>query len=1088
MTTREFHFQDGTSSKFWRIEQSGCAYTVQFGRIGTAGQTQTKSFPDEQGAAAAYTKQIAEKLKKGYREITTEQPHAEAQPAAAAPAEAPAPADRPDALSRLAQIGRTVSQWHSKLKKGFNEITAEQPDVEVQPAAAPVAAPVPAISAVVTRPGAPVESLSAPAHTSPPKVETLDTTPRLNLDPSDWFWAHWRNPQPLTRPAPVPFDLTDALGRLARIGRTIYRWHWKWEAAIPDTPSAEEATFWLLALKYATKNTNATPPQIAQALAGHDSRQILSSAQALNLLSTLHYSFGSATITLAAALCSPQAIVKMLLAQHYDTQYSLPTLYSTNLQELLLGLRRFVVPYLSREERARLSAQLTPYLDPTTWPSSRYHHAHVSFYLAAMLGGHDAVLRKVVASWADDMFTRDGWSDYYQRPQEIVLGLNDPLLVQAEMRRLGLRLSHPPYVRAWLAHTEYAAPDVIRDSIAAVDDRDKAADLVQAFALAVAPTIAPCMLSLMHSSKAPQVARAWLEEHPSHTIVGLLPVAMGRGASAEAATDLLRRLARRGYEPLIDAALAQFPADTTASLRAQVLDSIELTPPPFDAQTTPGWFNEAQQLQPSLKSAKSPAWVGPSDLPPVVVGSHMLHSDQVAILLRALLRSKIDAPHPLVVALKQHADPASLDAFAWALFELWLTEGAPSKENWAFYALGLLGGDTSALKLAPLIRVWPGESQHQRAVNGLECLRAIGSDTALMQINSIAQKVKFKGLQQRAGECMERVAKDRGLNRAELEDRIVPDCDLDERGERIFDFGPRQFRFVLGPEMKPMVRDAQGKLKSSLPAPTGKDDPAKAEQATAEWKLLKKQVAQVAALQALRLEQAMVTGRRWSRADFETLLVRHPLMTHLARALVWGVYDATGTLTATFRVTEDQSYADRTDDTFDLPPDATVAIVHPLHLAPGERAAWGEILSDYEIVQPFAQLGRPIHRLEEYELSQMEITRFNNLTLAAATLVFGLDKLGWIRDAPADGGGFSGHSKPFYQANVTAVVQYHEGVAVGWIVDSDDQHIEYVAFVPGIQDSGWWPQHKDRLPLSEIDSLVISEVLNDMMTIAAKAK
>ena len=66
MTTREFHYQDGTSSKFWRIVREGCATTVQFGRLGTAGQTQTKSFPDERAAEQAYDTQIAEKLKKGY--------------------------------------------------------------------------------------------------------------------------------------------------------------------------------------------------------------------------------------------------------------------------------------------------------------------------------------------------------------------------------------------------------------------------------------------------------------------------------------------------------------------------------------------------------------------------------------------------------------------------------------------------------------------------------------------------------------------------------------------------------------------------------------------------------------------------------------------------------------------------------------------------------------------------------------------------------------------------------------------------------------------------------------------------------------
>ena len=65
------------------------------------------------------------------------------------------------------------------------------------------------------------------------------------------------------------------------------------------------------------------------------------------------------------------------------------------------------------------------------------------------------------------------------------------------------------------------------------------------------------------------------------------------------------------------------------------------------------------------------------------------------------------------------------------LFERWLTEGAPNKEKWAMMALGLLGSDRIALKLTPLIRTWPGESQHPRAVLGLECLRSIGTCSSL---------------------------------------------------------------------------------------------------------------------------------------------------------------------------------------------------------------------------------------------------------------------------------------------------------------------------------------------------------------------
>ncbi len=70
MAAREFHFQEGSSNKFWTIELGTNSYTVHFGRIGTAGQTQTKEFSSHAAAQAAHDKLVAEKIKKGYKEVT----------------------------------------------------------------------------------------------------------------------------------------------------------------------------------------------------------------------------------------------------------------------------------------------------------------------------------------------------------------------------------------------------------------------------------------------------------------------------------------------------------------------------------------------------------------------------------------------------------------------------------------------------------------------------------------------------------------------------------------------------------------------------------------------------------------------------------------------------------------------------------------------------------------------------------------------------------------------------------------------------------------------------------------------------------
>jgi DNA ligase-1 len=66
--TRHFEFVGGSSSKFWSVRQSECEVTTRWGRIGSAGQSKTKSFADEAAAIKAIERLIAEKTAEGYVE------------------------------------------------------------------------------------------------------------------------------------------------------------------------------------------------------------------------------------------------------------------------------------------------------------------------------------------------------------------------------------------------------------------------------------------------------------------------------------------------------------------------------------------------------------------------------------------------------------------------------------------------------------------------------------------------------------------------------------------------------------------------------------------------------------------------------------------------------------------------------------------------------------------------------------------------------------------------------------------------------------------------------------------------------------
>lgn len=69
---RRFEFKDAKSQKFWEIETEGDAFTVRYGKIGTDGQVQTKTFASADKAAAEAEKMIKSKTKKGYVEVSVD--------------------------------------------------------------------------------------------------------------------------------------------------------------------------------------------------------------------------------------------------------------------------------------------------------------------------------------------------------------------------------------------------------------------------------------------------------------------------------------------------------------------------------------------------------------------------------------------------------------------------------------------------------------------------------------------------------------------------------------------------------------------------------------------------------------------------------------------------------------------------------------------------------------------------------------------------------------------------------------------------------------------------------------------------------
>lgn len=556
--------------------------------------------------------------------------------------------------------------------------------------------------------------------------------------------------------------------------------------------------------------------------------------------------------------------------------------------------------------------------------------------------------------------------------------------------RLWLRWgSNAAVVRALLArHGLAALPGLLAYAQCHADDG-------LASALGVdSPRLVPLALhALCQLKKAKAAAAAWLTAHADSALPVVLALAFGREGAREKlqranAQEGLRWFVAQGFTSRVQAEAAAGGPGLAQALQA-LLDTDPLQVLPARLPRVPAYLDAALLRRPVL--------AGSGATLPFAAVEHVV---------TMLAISTLEAPYAGLAAVREACTPDSLASFAWSMFNAWTEAGSPSSDAWAFTALGLLGDDGVARRLAPLIRAWPGDAAHARAVTGLDVLAAIGTDVALMHLDGIATKLKFKALQQRARERIAALAEARGLSPAELADRLVPDLGCDAQGTQRLDFGPRHFFVTLDDALKAVVSDAQGQRLKDLPKPTQVDDAMLAHAATARFKQLKADARALAQMQAQRLEAAMVSRRRWSLPEFQCFIALHPLMRRLASRLVWGQFSAGDALLASFRLLPDGTLAGPDGALLVLPHDAQIGIPHVLELPARELAACTLAFAARRVQQPFKQLARETYALTDAERAVSDITRFDGLSVPSRDIMRLLEQ-GWQREE--GGADASGH-------------------------------------------------------------------------------
>lgn len=625
-----------------------------------------------------------------------------------------------------------------------------------------------------------------------------------------------------------------------------------------------------------------------------------------------------------------------------------------------------------------------------------------------------------------------------------------------------------PHLRTWrTAYAGDATPQLTR--LLGRFDEDAIEFVVAAVALnpnsqarvllpLTGSAIAATMASWLSSKSIQRVAIDWFSRHPAAAARDLIPDAVGKaGTARNVATAALALIVRQGNRSDVLAAASEYGVEVAAAVEAIVdVDPLVAALP--------------------ARLPVLPSWLDPANLPPVLLTDRqaVLPVTAAGNLCTMFAMSTLDDVYVGIEPACAALDPGSLAEFAWEMFTAWRLAGYPSKQGWILTTLGVVGDDETVRRLAPMIRAWPGEAAHKRAVTGLDVLAAIGTDVALMHLHGIAEKVKFKALKTQAQNKIAEVAENLGLTPDELADRLVPNFGLDETDSLLLDYGPRRFRIGFDEQLRPTIADEDGTPRKTLPKPGAKDDADLGAAAYAHFAGLKKDLKTVAADQVQRFEKAMVSGRRWPAAQHRKLFVEHPLLWHLVRRLVWATYDDNGEVTASFRIAEDRTLADSSDDAIAFPEEASIGIPHPIHLG-DSIATWSDVFADYEILQPFPQLGREVLRLTDEERQSRTLPRFANITVPTGK-VLGLERFGWQRGMPQDGGVSVVIFKPI-AADRVVVVDLDMGIPAGDAMMWPEQTIPIVWLNDGPTD---WGSNVGKLNFELLEPASASEVLREL--------
>jgi hypothetical protein len=555
------------------------------------------------------------------------------------------------------------------------------------------------------------------------------------------------------------------------------------------------------------------------------------------------------------------------------------------------------------------------------------------------------------------------------------------------------------------------------------------------------------------------------------------------------AAELLAGVATEGSRAAIEKALKKEKAADVAAALERALSRAGGT-----AHAFPEGGDEAavDAFLAGFAKGKPPKFLDGSVLPALSFRSGTALSREAALGL--LMRLRNEGPETrdgLAREARATLDDASCARWSVAVLDAWEaasssrvhidrrdTESGPSKEKWAVYQQAVMADEERLNEVAPKLDWMTSFNMHHLAGWTVDVLARHASTAGPSWVAYWARHAERDSLQSRARAALEELARAAGktvevyaagLNpfiHDDVSDRRIPGLGFEDGPIQELDYGARKLEAFIGADLGLRIRDAEsGKEYKSAPKAGKSDDAARAKEARERYSELKKALKTVVRTQTARLEAAMVAGRTWTAAAFRALFLDHPVMCRIGSTLV---FQSDGG--RMFRIVDGEP-VDADYTRVGLAEQAIVSLAHPLDLDEQTLSTWGQHLSDAEVIQPFAQFGRPTFRADR-DAGLLE-GPFGQLKPAA--LAGRLRDHGW-RNARAEDAGMVYEAHRLLGGRGVRAGVHHGGFYIGDPSWSDEPiTIEGVSFAT--------LDGQDLAP-GQVDPVAFSEILYDLRRIA----